>query len=133
VLHDPYLGCACMVRCSDRDWRRGIVLSIDKETVLVRLVDFGRTESVDYSELRPLPIVMAQLPPLAIKCSLDGTSDSTTLPTRTECKLVLFRKQLVANCVQQTEDSVIVILGSTDKVNLNEMLGFKVTNVCAKL
>ena len=108
-------------------------MSIDKETVLVRLVDFGLTESVDCSELRPLPIVMAQLPPLAIKCSLDGTSDSTTLPTCTECKLVLFRKQLVAHCVQQTEDSVIVILGSTDNVNLNEMLGLKVTNVRAKL
>ena len=132
VLNNPTVGCACMVRCADRLWRRGSVVSIKGEAVVVRLVDFGLTEAISCFELRPLPIVLAQLPPLAIKCSLDGTSDDTTLPTRAECKIVLFDKQLVAHCVQQIDDTVIVILQSGG-VNLNAILGLKVTNVSTLL
>ena len=127
VLRDARVGVACCCRCFDGNWRRGVVLSIDGVVVQVRLVDSGNILETYVSELRPLPVVMAQLPPMAIKCSLDGASslpEGVPLPTQKELLKVLnLQKDLTVTCIDQIGDCLIVRLKDAEGADLNAKLG----------
>ncbi|RUS91597.1 hypothetical protein EGW08_000570, partial [Elysia chlorotica] len=53
-------------------WYRAQICDIDPPKVKVYFIDYGNTETVDFSELRPLPQeeVTQMTPPLALRCSL---------------------------------------------------------------
>lgn len=72
----PEIGSFWVVKESnDLNWwcrARVLKLNEDDQTVQVILVDFGKIETVEIAELRPLVKEVVDLPCLAIRCRLGG-------------------------------------------------------------
>uniref|UniRef100_A0A4W3IGI4 Tudor domain containing 15 n=1 Tax=Callorhinchus milii TaxID=7868 RepID=A0A4W3IGI4_CALMI len=67
-------GVGCLIRCTtDKEWRRAEISEISEDLVVARLVDYGHYVFIPFSELsrlKKLPIELAEIPRLAIYCSL---------------------------------------------------------------
>jgi len=73
----PEAGQLCLVNHAivgnePKMWYRAVVDFACKDLCNLTCVDFGFTCPAKVSELRPLPLVLADAPPLAVRCSLDG-------------------------------------------------------------
>jgi len=66
----PQVGMSCLGPFDGHHYRCK-VLSVEEQSVKVRFVDFGNTETVDSSELLPINDKLCEVPSLAIHCELD--------------------------------------------------------------
>ena len=72
-LVDPQIGRPCVAQFSDdKVWYRAEVTSFDDDVVNVCFVDYGNTETIPMSEIRPITAELVELPQQAVCCSLSG-------------------------------------------------------------
>lgn len=69
----PSVDVACCAKFSeDEAWYRAVVEKVVGETVEVRFVDFGNTDSIPAGDVRELSGESLSVPPLAYRCVLEG-------------------------------------------------------------
>ena len=69
----PSVNLACCAKFSeDEAWYRAVVEKVEGETVDVRFVDFGNTDSIPASDVKELSVENVSVPPLAYQCVLEG-------------------------------------------------------------
>ncbi|XP_053192638.1 tudor domain-containing 6 [Scomber japonicus] len=72
VVRNPTVGLYCAAKAEDGDFYRATVSEVGEKHIKVFFVDYGNTELVDRSNIRPLPEEFKKLPWLAMKCTLAG-------------------------------------------------------------
>jgi len=72
----PNKGKLCLAFWSERGWwaRARVEAEGSIGAVVVRFVDFGNTSEVEIKNLKDISDNLRKLPPLAVKCALDGAS-----------------------------------------------------------
>lgn len=63
---------ACVAKDSDNKFCRGKILENGDKEALLFFVDFGVTKYIKWNDIKPLWSNFAELPPLALKCRLQG-------------------------------------------------------------
>ncbi|KAK7099992.1 fap1 adhesin-like [Littorina saxatilis] len=80
----PSVGLACCGKFSeDEGWYRAVVEKVDGDSVKVRFVDFGNTDTIPVSDLREISAESLSSAPLAYKCVLED-SDGDVVSSKLE-------------------------------------------------
>lgn len=73
-------GLFCVAQYSvDSLWYRALIKSVDSSSATVYFVDYGNTESVNFSKIREIDPDFTQMTAQALKCKLAGTKTSWTV------------------------------------------------------
>ncbi|KAJ8365184.1 hypothetical protein SKAU_G00140150 [Synaphobranchus kaupii] len=126
----PAPGSVCCSQFTeDHQWYRATVLGYSSETrVCVGYIDFGNSEEVDLSRLRPLNAELAALPMQAIPCVL---ADVKPVLDRWSDEAILLLKKSVCNkfvrveIVGERQSAALVVLTdehSDPQTSVNELL-----------
>ncbi|KAG9338342.1 hypothetical protein JZ751_025899 [Albula glossodonta] len=126
----PAPGSVCCSQFTeDRQWYRATVLGYSSETsVCVGYIDFGNSEEVDVSCLRPISAELAALPMQAIPCVLSGVKP---VLGKWSDEAILLLKKLVCNkfvrveIVGNQQGAALVVLTderSDPQTNVSELL-----------
>ncbi|XP_075468070.1 tudor domain-containing protein 1 isoform X2 [Ascaphus truei] len=113
--YKPAVGETCCAQFTeDNQWYRAILLEyVSDESALVGYVDFGNTEFLQVSRLRPILPMMLTLPMQAIKCSLAAVKSATETWSQESTSLMkglVAKKMITVRVVGETEDSALVEL-----------------------
>lgn len=123
----------CAKFSADDSWYRGKILQCiderDTLTVEIFYVDFGNSEWLPNSRLRHLKKQHAELPQMAVHCSLEGI-DKTDDPSINETLKSLMDKELKMTLVRRIGDVLCVRLVDEDGADVaakfnNEKLSIK--------
>ncbi|KAJ8264715.1 hypothetical protein GJAV_G00152940 [Gymnothorax javanicus] len=126
----PAPGSVCCSQFTeDRQWYRATVLGYSSETrVCVGYIDFGNSEEVDLSHLRPITAELATLPMQAIPCVL---ADVKPVSGKWSDEAILLLKKSVCNkfvrveIVGERQSAALVVLTdqySDPPTSVNELL-----------
>jgi hypothetical protein len=121
----------------DDAWYRGRILECvhEKETLTVEVfyVDFGNSEFLPHSRLRHLKKEHAELPQMAVQCSLDGLEDANPSLTKSlkslidrEFKMTLVKRKGDVLCVRLTDEEGADIAAKFTKEKLHVQKPVKV-------
>jgi Tudor domain len=69
-IFEPRVGQACLVQ-SSQIWYRATVQSVDEDKCTLLLVDYGYEVEEEHTNVAKLPAVLASMPPMAHRCTLD--------------------------------------------------------------
>ena len=67
----------CALYSEDELWYRALVETIDGDSITVRFVDYGNTETTTLANIRSLDVEFLSVAPYAIHCQLKGAGSST--------------------------------------------------------
>ena len=120
------VGDKCLVSYG-MDWCRAVVESVNPSGALgIRYMDYGNYDTVLLDKVRKLPDSLVQIPPMAIKCALDGCEGKPL--TMHQCQAALFHKQnLTVKVVKTTADHLFVRFIDAKGVDLNASLGLPIS------
>ena len=116
-----------MVIFRDPDWCRAVVESMQPDGSFgIRYIDYGHFDTVRMDKLRTLPESLIELPPLAIKCALDGSGwKSVTLG---RCHTALYHKpNLTVKLVNKMADHLFVRFIDPNGVDIITKLGLSMS------
>jgi len=123
----PQVGMPCLGPFDGKHYRCEVV-SVEEQSVNVRFVDFGNTETVEIADLLPISDKLCEIPSLAIQCELDRITYPNGESKYSEDCEKFFKghvsdKQVVVQVHKNTSTkvavSVQVPMGNDDSVDLS--------------
>jgi len=116
-------ACLCL---RDGSWHRAIVKQISGDRCTVRLIDMALTAVAEMKQLRPLPAVLGQHPPLAYPCVLHGVNVLNIEITRALLENTIFcRDQVLVVIKEITENRLSVRFRDRENTDLSSSLGME--------
>lgn len=108
------IGLPCCAQYSeDEKWYRAKILSFSSSLVEVIYVDYGNSDSVLLSSLKPIdPSLVKILTPQAIPCCLNGFQDNVSEDLAVEFENMILDKTLTMVVVDKLPDKILVELYS---------------------
>lgn len=118
---DPQIGRHCLALFPvDKKWYRAVVDSFDENQATVTYIDYGNPSTVELQSLRVLPLHLAQLPGLALKCALDA-ADKHAIDID-KCMELMNEEVLTVIYVSQDDEHLWVRLADMTGADLGEKL-----------
>jgi len=132
-------GLFCIAQYSeDLKWYRAIIKSVEDNSAIVEFVDYGNTESVDFTKIKKIREEFLKLPMQAIHCKLFGSTNTidkanvqAIFSDKVEGKLLRVEFVAEANGVHE-----VLLREITDNVpsanSINEICGMSIDSIKTK-